>query len=136
MTTYNFERRQVLAHQLSLATATVLVIYSMEGVPANSTLEPLIRTRICLRHSWHLAMKTGVENRELGHVSQKIRDSPHPLELRLNVQRGKLRQSGKSRVHIVTDQNGIVEIGTTVNHTVTHGADLSRASNAARFTAP
>src|SRR5271157_4949486 len=81
-------------------------------------------------------MKTGVENRDLGHVSQKIRDRLHPLELRLNVQRSKLGQSGKSRVHVVTDQNGIVETGTAVDHTVTDGVDLSCGSNTARFTAP
>jgi len=45
-------------------------------------------------------------------------------------------KSGKSRAHVVTDQNGIVKTGTTVDHTVTHGGDLSRGSNAARFTAP
>src|SRR5208282_1158176 len=96
----------------------------MEAVSADSLFEPLIRTGIRLRHQWHLPMKAGVENRDLGHVSQKIRDSLHPLELRLDVQRSKLGESGKSRVHVVIDQNGIVKTGATVDHTVTHGVDL------------
>src|SRR5208282_2476545 len=127
---------QVFCNQLSRAGRTVLMVDSMEAVSADSPFEPLIRTGIRLRHQWHLAMKAGVENRDLGYVSQKIRDSLHPLELRLNVQWSKLGQFGKSRVHVVTDQNGIVETGTTVDYTVTHGVDLIRGSNAACFTAP
>ncbi len=112
------------------------MVDSMEAVSADSLFEPLIRTGIHLRYWRHVAMKAGVENRDLRHVPQKIRDRPHPLELRLNVQRGKLGQSGKSRVHVVTDQNGIVKTGTTVHHAMTHGVDLSRGTDAARFTAP
>ena len=90
MTTYNLERIQVFLDELGGASGTVLMIDAMETVSANSLFVPLVRTRIHLCNCRHVAMKAGVENGELRHVSQQLCDNLDTFEFGLNVQRSKL----------------------------------------------
>src|SRR5438105_15509206 len=105
MASNQFERAQVSAYKLRGTGSAILMVDAVESVAVNTAFEPLIGPRIHNRRPRHSAMKSGVENRDLGNLTQHLFDNLDTFEFSAIVEGGERRNPGNSRFHFGSEPN-------------------------------
>ena len=109
------------------------MIDAVKSVAANVVLEPVIRTGINCRRQWHLAMKAGIENRDLRNGSQDTLDNLHTLHFGANMQRCKRGHAGNGRAYLGRNGDRLLEIRSAVNDAMSYNIDLRNRSQGTHF---
>src|SRR5271166_1717852 len=136
MATHKVERIYVFPQQLSGAASAILMIDPVESVSPNALLDPLMWTGINRSGLWHLAMKSGIENRNLRNRAENTSDNLHTLEFGLNMQGRERGDAGDRRAHLGRDDNGILEMGAAVDYAMPDRVDLVNRTDGTRLSIP
>src|SRR5580704_2500128 len=112
------------------------MIDAVKSITVNPVRKPLIGSginRCCQRH---LAMESGIENRNLRYWPEQFLDDFHPFQFGTIVKWSKGGNPGDGRFHFRRDQYGIFIVRATVNDAVSHNINSGRCGNGPSVTLP
>src|SRR5205807_9574249 len=112
------------------------MVDAVESVAVNTAFEPLIGPRIHNRRPRHSAMKSGVENRDLGNLTQHLFDNLDTFEFSAIVEGGERRNPGNSRFHFGSEPNRLFVFRASMHYAVSHNIDLSTRRDGRRLAIP
>src|SRR5439155_19488998 len=94
------------------------MIDPVKSVAADVVLEPLIRPRVHRRGLRHLAMKSRVEDRNLGDLAQELFNDFYAFEFGAIVERSESRSLGDSSTYFGSKRNRFFVFRAAVHHAV------------------
>ena len=100
------------------------MIDPMKSIAANPLGKPFIRTRVYGGGFWQSAVKAGIEDSDLGKVTNAFADDLDSVQLGAIVERGKNRHARDRRFHFGRNESGFNEVLAAVNDTVARGVDF------------
>src|ERR1700686_504153 len=129
MTADYFQRRNFATQHLRGTVCAIFMIDSVKPIAPDSALEPLIRPRINDSIVRHGAMKSGIEDRDLGFARKQLLGNFNPLQSCLVVQRCNGRNVGNGLLNFWRDNCRLVKMWPTVNNSVAGYGDFGAVAD-------
>src|SRR5438132_12484223 len=112
------------------------MVDAVESVAANTAFEPLIGPRIHNRRLRHSAVKSGVENRDLGNRTQQLFNDLNTFEFSAIVEGSESRSLGNSRFHFGSEQDRFFVFRAAMHYAVSGNINLSTRRDGTRLAVP